>query len=189
MTERQQDQLTPDEMQNEPRELWRGSFSAKAMLDKWIMLGSATIVVMLLMVCFSATRNAGWLWITVIVVLSASWIYFSALFWIRKFSCSYRLNETMLQYPSGTWNREWHELELIDIEDVRTVANGLAKFFKLGDIEIRVLRDPKDRKKKGRRSKSSLRKIYLRGIDEAPKIAYLIDDKRRKQRRLEGMRV
>jgi membrane protein YdbS with pleckstrin-like domain len=152
------------------RELWRGSFSPKAMYGSWLLAGIATIVAAALSVIVPNPIT----WLAAGVIVAVIWIVLAVNYLIERWSVAYVLTTQRFVHQRGLFNRVINRIEVIDIDDVTVEQGFIERMFGVGTIRLLS-------------SDTSDPKLNLRGIDDAKRIATLIDDARREERRKRGL--
>jgi membrane protein YdbS with pleckstrin-like domain len=152
------------------RELWRGSFSAKAMYGSWLLAGIATLIAAVL--CVVLPNPITWLAAWAIVVIL--WLALAVQYLIERWSVAYTLTNQRFVHQRGLFQRVINRIEVIDIDDVTVEQGFIERMFGVGTIKLLS-------------SDTSDPKLSLRGIDDVKRIATLIDDARRDERRKRGL--
>ncbi|MFZ5832940.1 MAG: PH domain-containing protein [Planctomycetota bacterium] len=155
------------------RELWTGTYSSKAMIGTWIGAGVLTIALL-----------AGWIiwqpqmlwWLVLLGAIACVWIVPTVTLLYRQWSVRYLLTPERLVHESGILHRVTDRIETIDIDDVRVEQGIVERLFKVGTVRIVS-------------SDRSHPELLLRGIDDVLKVAGLIDDTRRNERRRRGIHI
>lgn len=150
--------------------LWSGSFSGKAMYGSWLLAVVATIVLIVGCVVAPPGRPVFiglmvFIWLALLVVLA-----------YRKMSIHYDLTTQRFLHQSGILTRTSDRIEMIDIDDVAYTQSIVQRMFNVGTIKLTS----------SDRTHPVLRLI---GIDDVKRIADLIDDARRKERRKRGLHI
>ena len=153
--------------------LWRGTYSAKGMVDQWL---TACLVTLALPI---GTRMAGadaTVWLALAGLLAALWLALLCLLVWRKLNVSYVLTTQRFSHQLGFLTRYTHRIELIDIDDVSFRQGILERLLGVGTIVI----DSSDRTDPV---------LVMPGIDAVPLVAEMIDDARRAERLRRGLYV
>ena len=156
-----QDETSSDEEQD----LWAGGYSGKAMYGTWILGGLITVglVAAAVMIPFPQIGFA----------IPVLWVVMLLIFGYKKLSVHYELTSQRFIHKSGILKRVTDRIEVIDIDDV-TYEQGIVQRM-LGVGTIRIIS-----------SDRSHPELVLSGIDQVVKIADMIDDIRRSERRRRG---
>ncbi|MGL4513241.1 MAG: PH domain-containing protein [Lacipirellulaceae bacterium] len=160
----------PDTPENE---LWVGSYSPKAMLGTWVAGGGATIAAIVVGLLASFSGNA-WGILTALVLVM--WVAMAAVYWYRRLSVHYRLTNQRFVHERGLLWRTVDRVELIDVDDVTYRQGPVERALGVGTIMMAS-------------SDRTSPELRLAGIDDVRKVADLIDDARRKERRSRGLHI
>ena len=152
-------------------ELWEGRYSPKAMLGNWIL--GAIVVVAALIVGFAV---GGYAWTIGFVVAGLFWLWLLWLLFYRRFSLKYELTTQRFIHKSGILAQTTDRIETIDMDDVSFKQSLIERFVGVGTITIMS-------------SDTSHPELHLRGIEDVKRIADLIDEIRRKERRRRGLHI
>jgi membrane protein YdbS with pleckstrin-like domain len=173
MREKMSDKIAAASKNDEPeRTLWNGGYSPKAMLDGWILSLIITIIAIIAAYFVGGTTA----WFLAFVVTIAAWGGHLVLLIYRKMSVGYELTSQRFIHKYGFFSRVTDRIEVIDIDDVQVAQSFVERFLGVGTI--RVLS-----------SDLSNPKLVMTGIDEVNRIATLIDDTRRTERRKRGLHI
>jgi uncharacterized membrane protein YdbT with pleckstrin-like domain len=158
---------------NDPeRQLWHGSYSPKAMYGQWLL----AIVVTLAAIALSVVIPNPITWMAAAVIVPVLWICMGVLLLYQRLSVEYTLTTQRFVHQTGILRRITNRIETIDIDDV-TVEQGLVeRMFGVGTIKVLS-------------SDTSDPTLFLRGIDDVKRVAGMIDDARRDERRKRGMYI
>jgi membrane protein YdbS with pleckstrin-like domain len=154
-------------------ELWQGRYSGKAMVGYWI--GSAILVVVVAIVAFMSLTFGR----AILTLLTTAVVVWSGLFLLltcRKWSNSYRLTSQRLIHKTGLLRQVTDRIEVLDMDDVTYEQGIVERFLSVGTIHISS-------------SDRSHPILDLQGIDEVQRIADLIDDLRRNERRKRAVHI
>jgi uncharacterized membrane protein YdbT with pleckstrin-like domain len=148
------------------QELWHGSYSPKAMYGSWLLAIVATLIAAVL--CALAPTPITWMVAAVIVVVL--WLCLLVYYLIARLSVEYTLTTQRFIHKAGLLRRVSNRIEVIDIDDVTYEQGLIERMFGVGTIKLLSsdLSDPK---------------LVLRGIDDVRRVANVIDDARREERR------
>lgn len=153
--------------QQEPEhELWRGSYSPKAMYGHWFL----AIVVSLAAIVLAVLIPNPAAWIAGAVAVPAIWLALLLTLAVRRLSIEYTLTTQRFLHQRGLLRRVANRILLIDIDDVTHEQGLIERMVNVGTITLRStdVSDPI---------------LRLPGIDDVQRVANLIDDARREERR------
>lgn len=157
-------------------ELWQGGYSAKAMYGIWLAAGLASFG-LLAAAIFLALTGAGMpLALGAGGVVLLLWIAIFGIFLYRKWSVHYELTTQRFIHREGILKRTTDRIEVIDMDDVTYSQGIVQRMLGVGTIQITST----DR---------SHPELTLIGIDDVQRIAGLIDDVRRTERRRRGLHI
>jgi len=163
---------TPDEPETH---LWKGGFSPKAMIGHWILAAVVTVVGIIAGVIFSVpTAGAVWLFVGLIAV--ALWLGLFLYYLYLRFGMSYELTSQRIVHKVGILSQTTNRIEVIDVDDVSFHQTFIERLLGVGTIKI-LSTDTSDPM------------LVIRGIDEVKRIANMIDNVRRDERRRRGMYI
>ena len=155
------------------RQLWRGSFSPKAMYGHWLLAAVVTIVAIALSILFFAVPFVAMAAGVIVIVL---WLCMFGMLLYERLSVDYTLTTQRFVHQTGILRRVTNRIECIDIDDVTVEQGIIERMFGVGTIKI-LSSDTTDPK------------LFLRGIDDVKRVAVMIDDARRDERRKRGMYI
>lgn len=158
---------------DQEEELWQGGYSGKSMIGSWISAGLFTLVALVVGIVFAFTGVAI---IVAVVAVLAAWSWVAATYAYRRFSVHYTLTTQRFVHASGILSRRTDRVEVIDVDDVTYRQGFIERFLNVGTIEL-VSTDRTDPT------------LVLRGIDDVKRVAGLIDDARRAERRKRGLHI
>lgn len=150
--------------------LWHGSFSAKAMVEKWCLAGLITVIAIVVSVIFPPAIFLA------IVVVVAIWLGLAAWLFYQRLSVEYELSSQRFIHRFGVFKRVTNRIEVIDIDDVQVVQGFVERMLQVGTIRILS-------------SDTSDPVLVMPGIDRVNEIATLIDNTRRAERRKRGLHI
>jgi uncharacterized membrane protein YdbT with pleckstrin-like domain len=158
---------------NEPeRPLWHGSFSPKAMYGQWLIALVITLVAIVLCVVVPNPIT----WLVAGIAVPVVWLCMGAYLLYKRLSVEYSLSTQRFVMQSGILRRITNRIEVIDIDDVTVEQGFIERMFGVGTIKI-LSSDVSDPK------------VQLPGIDDVKRIATMIDDVRREERRKRSMYI
>ncbi len=155
------------------QELWAGNYSIKSMAGSWIVLGLITIAEIALLLVFSAGMPVTW---TVLGILAVIWVFMLGVMYYRKWSYHYELTTQRIKHREGFVFRSQDRIELIDISDVKLKQGPIQAILNVGNIHVIS-------------SDESHPLLIMAGLADAKKIADLIGNARREERRKRGLHI
>lgn len=164
---------------SEPEErLWIGSYSAKAMYADWLAAGAITAVLAVVLIIVGRNTELGVSKALLILLglIVFIWGGLGLLLAYRRLSVGYELTNQRLIHHKGLLKRVIDRIELIDMDDV-TVEQGIVERM-LGVGKIRISSSDRTHPQ-----------LKLGGIDDVKRVADLIDDVRRTERRRRGVHI
>jgi membrane protein YdbS with pleckstrin-like domain len=162
----------------EERELWQGSYSGKSMIGVWVLLAVVSVVALAaaLLVQLPVLPLGLPLVVLAVIVLGVIWLYALAVLVYRKMSVHYRVTTQRLIHRRGILKVATDRIELIDVDDISFTQGLVERMLGVGTIAVRS-------------SDRTHPELKLHGIDGVQKVADLIDDARRKERRRHGLHI
>jgi uncharacterized membrane protein YdbT with pleckstrin-like domain len=109
----------------------------------------------------------------IVVVL---WLSLLGYLLYERLSVEYTLTNHRFIHQTGILRRVTNRIETIDIDDVTFEQGIIERMFGVGTIRLLS-------------SDTSDPKLFLKGIDDVKRVANLIDDARRSERRKRGMYI
>jgi membrane protein YdbS with pleckstrin-like domain len=155
--------------------LWSGTFSPKSMIGTWMVLGLITLALLIALFAVPALQQAI-VRNVILIGLAAVWLAAVLLLIYRKLSNFYELTNQRLKHRDGILIRQNNRIEVIDIDDVSFRQGIIETMLNVGTIRVRS-------------SDVSHPELVLRGISDVKRVADLIDDARRSERRKRGLYV
>jgi membrane protein YdbS with pleckstrin-like domain len=153
--------------------IWEGSYSKLAMIGWWLAAVGLTIgVVVLGLVAGFEPRS----WGIAITVAVAIWIGLLLRLVYMQLSIHYTLTSQRFIHERGLLWRQQDRIETIDIDDVSVTQGPVERMLGVGSIRIAS-------------SDRSTPEFFLVGIEDVRKVAGMIDDTRRNERRKRGMYI
>ena len=153
--------------------LWDGRFSKLAMIGEWIGAIVLTIAVLVIGGLWGMTSQQ-WGW--AVALLAIVWIGLVLRFLYKQLSIKYHLTNQRFIHERGLLWRSIDRIEAIDIDDVAVQQGPVERMLGVGSVRIRS-------------SDSSTPEFMVEGIEDVRRVATLIDDARRKERRKRGVYV
>jgi uncharacterized membrane protein YdbT with pleckstrin-like domain len=151
--------------------LWQGSYSPKAMVGGWLLSLMVTIVAFAGGFFFGPPG-----WFVAAVLSIAVWLGHLALLIYQRLSHEYKLTTQRFIHASGILRRITDRIEVIDIDDVQVTQGFVERFLGVGTIRILS-------------SDVTSPLTTLVGINDVSRIATLIDDTRRSERRKRSVHI
>lgn len=155
------------------QELWSGDYSMKAMAGLGLALVLLSIAAVALGVIIGSGGTA---WMVILGVIGLSWMGYFGVSLYRKYSFHYELTTCRLKHREGFLFRSMDRIELIDVSDVVLKMGPIQSFMNVGNIHVVS-------------SDVSHPKLTMWGIPNAKKVADLVDNARREERRKRGLHV
>lgn len=165
-----QQQANSDEVEAE-RAVWQGGYSPKAMVGTWCSL--AFISVAMLVGAFLA--DPGLLLYTFAAVLLL-WVAGGLIYAWRRYGYHYELTTQRFVHQAGILTRRTDRIEVIDIDDVSFTQGPIERIFSIGTIVLTS-------------SDRSHPVLSMIGIADVKRVAGLIDDIRRQERRRRSLHI
>ena len=150
--------------------LWEGGYSGKAMVGSWLLGFLATIGLIVASVLFAPGLPVflgliGLVWLLLILLLA-----------FRKLNIHYELTTQRFIHQHGILTRTSDRIEMIDVDDVTFSQSVVERMFNVGTVKLSS-------------SDRTHPVLHLIGIDDVKRVADLIDDARRKERRKRGLHI
>jgi hypothetical protein len=160
----------PEESEHE---LWRGSYSSKAMIGAWLLSGLITLVLLVIGIFW---KPSGTIWLILVLLMILPWLYFGVMLIYRRGSVRYLLTNRRFIHEQGILRRVTDRIEVLDMDDIAFVQNLIDRFFGVGVIRISS-------------SDRTHPLLVLRGIDDVRRVSNLFDDARLAERRRRGLHI
>jgi membrane protein YdbS with pleckstrin-like domain len=155
------------------QQLWHGTYSPKAMYGSWLLATILTIIAIFVSALFWAVPFVALAAGIIVVVV---WFSLFGFLVYERLSVEYTLTSQRFIHQVGFLRRVTNRIETIDIDDVTFEQGFIERMFGVGTIKLLS-------------SDTSDPKLTLRGIDDVKRVANLIDDARRQERRKRGMYI
>jgi membrane protein YdbS with pleckstrin-like domain len=152
------------------QQLWSGGYSGKAMIGSWI--AGAVVSVGLIVLAVMVPPSS----FVAMAILMLLWIVLSATLTYRKLNISYELTNQRFIHQTGILTRSTDRIEVIDIDDVTFQQGIVQRMLNVGTIRISS-------------SDRTHPELVLLGIDDVKRVADVIDDVRRQERRKRGLHI
>ena len=153
-------------------QLWVGGYSAKAMLGTWLLGGLISLGLIVGMVFFPTPPTI----MVLGAILVVLWIALFCMLAYKKLGVSYELTTQRFIHKSGILKRVTDRIEVIDIDDVTYEQGLVQRALNVGKIRV----SSTDR---------THPELVLDGISDVKRVADMIDDIRRKERRKRGVHI
>jgi uncharacterized membrane protein YdbT with pleckstrin-like domain len=151
--------------------LWQGSYSPKAMIGGWLLSLVVTIVAFGIGMFFDGPGL-----LAAAAVSLAVWGGHLAMLIYQRLSHEYKLTSQRFIHGSGILRRTTDRVEVIDIDDVQVTQGFIERMLGVGTIRILS-------------SDVTSPSTTLHGIDDVTRVATLIDDTRRTERRRRSVHI
>jgi membrane protein YdbS with pleckstrin-like domain len=155
------------------QELWRGTFSYKAMTGTLIAAVVMTVVGLVGLIKFREIEWFRWLDLGFLMLL---WLAVAISMLRRRLGIRYRLTNQRFFIERGILRRVTERIEVIDIDDLQFEQNLIERLFDVGSITLTST----DR---------SVPKFWLQGIEHVQEVSDLIDQARRAERNRRGLYI
>lgn len=152
-------------------DVWNGCYSPKAMVGWWIAAGVITVVALVVGLMYFGDY-IGWLLLALVI----GWAALGGRYAYRRFGMHYYLTNQRFIHEVGILWRRIERIELIDIDDVTFRQGPIERMFNVGTIHISS-------------SDKTDPEMDVPGIEDVRRVADLIDDLRRKERRRRGLHI
>jgi len=152
--------------------LWQGGYSAKAMYGSWGLAVAVTAAAAVASVLLPNPIT----WLVGGVSVAAIWLSLIVYYLYMRLSVDYTLTNQRFIHKVGFLRRVSNRVEVIDIDDVQYEQGLFERMFGVGTIKV-LSSDVSDPK------------LWLKGIDDVQRVANLIDNARREERRKRGLYV
>ncbi len=162
---------TPPEDNAAEESLWSGGYSSAAMIGTWVLLAILSVAVLgvSLVLAFVTIPIA-------LLVVLLLWAFGGMTYGYRRLSFAYELTNQRFIHKTGLLTRRTDRIEVIDIDDVVCKQGPVERLLGVGTIEI----ESSDR---------THPTLILGGIADVTRVAGLIDDVRRKERRRRSVHI
>jgi membrane protein YdbS with pleckstrin-like domain len=154
-------------------ELWEGGYSGKAMFGSWL---SASVVTVIGVVAAFMLPWGWYNWLGLLLLIVVVWGGLACTLAYRKWSVYYQLTGQRFIHRTGILKRTTDRIEVIDIDDVTYQQGLVQRMVGVGTIRISS-------------SDRTHPELVLLGIEDVQRVADMIDDVRRKERRRRGLHI
>lgn len=152
-------------------EIWSGAYSAKAMAGSFLAAGVLTLLAAVL-----AAFGGPPAWAAFLIGAIVVWGGLGLLYLYRRVTVRYRLSTFRFFHDTGLLSRTGNRVEVIDIDDVTVEQGPIERMLGVGTIHIAS-------------SDKTNPELALPGIDDARRVADLIDGTRRAERNRRGLHI
>lgn len=154
--------------------LWQGSFSGRAMFGTWA--SNALISIAVLIVSFIFPILGPMTWLIGLGFILILWLVTGSIFLYRRLSIRYEVSTQRLVHQRGILMRVTDRIELIDIDDISFSQGLVQRMLGVGTITISG-------------SDKTHPVLVMLGIEDVTKVAAIIDDARRSERRKHSLHI
>ncbi len=155
----------------EEQTLWEGNYSPRAMLGTATLLGVISVAVIVLGILYQMPPLK--IGLAILVVL---WLVLGVVYAVRRLGIHYELTTQRFIHQTGLISRRTDRIEVIDIDDVAFFQGPVERILGIGTIDIAS-------------SDRSHPHILMPGIPEVRKVASMIDDVRRRERKRRSLHI
>ncbi|QDT13097.1 PH domain-containing protein [Planctomycetes bacterium K23_9] len=156
----------------EPEEnLWQGGYSPNAMIGTWVVMGIASIAILILAAMVTQLS-----WAVALGLIVLLWIIGGLLYGYRRLGFHYQLTTQRFIHQTGIFTRQTDRIEVIDIDDVSYSQGPIQRAFGVGTIQLTG-------------SDRTHPTLSMNGIAKVKEVSGLIDDIRRAERRKRSLHI
>lgn len=153
--------------------LWEGQFSKLAMIGAWIGAGGFTVAAV---VVGAVAGFDGRQWGIAVGVVVAVWIALFLRLLYLQYTTHYSLTTQRFVHERGLLWRQVDRIETIDIDDVSVSQGPVERMLGVGTVRVMS-------------SDKTSPQFSLVGIEDARRVATIIDEARRNERRKRGLHI
>jgi membrane protein YdbS with pleckstrin-like domain len=153
--------------------LWEGQFSKLAMIGAWLAAGAFTLAVV---VGGAVYRLDGRGWGIAAGIIVAVWAVLLLRLLYLQYTVQYSLTTQRFVHERGLLWRQVDRIETIDIDDVTVRQGPIERMLGIGTVRVMS-------------SDQTTPEFLLVGIEDARRVATIIDDARRAERRKRGVHI
>jgi len=154
--------------------LWQGSFSGKAMFGTWIL--NIVVSILVLVGSFLLPLFGPITWMIGLGIILLLWIISTGIFLYRRFAIHYEVTTQRMIHQRGILLRVTDRIELIDVDDISFSQGLVQRMLGVGNITVSG-------------SDKTDPVLIMQGIDNVDKVAGMIDDARRSERRKHSVHI
>ncbi|MCG8649356.1 MAG: PH domain-containing protein [Pirellulales bacterium] len=151
-------------------DLWSGGYSSKAMFGTWFLMILVSIFLLVAPFLMPLTYPIA------LGVILAMWVIGGLVYAKRRFGVFYELTTQRFIHQTGILMRQTDRIEVIDIDDVSFTQGPIQRILGVGNIVLTS-------------SDRSHPTLSMIGIADAKRVAGLIDDIRRQERRRRSVHI
>ncbi|MGB7343197.1 MAG: PH domain-containing protein [Pirellulaceae bacterium] len=156
----------------EPEEnLWQGGYSPSAMVGTWVVMGIASILLLI-----AAAMLPQLSWQIALGLIVCIWVIGTLLYGWRRLGFHYQLTTQRFIHQTGIFTRQTDRIEVIDIDDVSYTQGPIQRAFGVGTIQLTG-------------SDRTHPVLSMNGIAKVKEVSGLIDDIRRAERRKRSLHI
>jgi membrane protein YdbS with pleckstrin-like domain len=159
------------ETMDKEESLWTGGYSPKAMLGTWLAVAIATVGIIAAALLYQMPTTpiaAG--------IIVGLWVIVTCIYAYRRLAFHYELTTQRFIHQVGVLSRRTDRIEVIDIDDVSFSQGPVQRLLGVGTIDVTG-------------SDRSHPQLLMRGIADVKRVAGLIDDIRRKERKKRSLHI
>lgn len=160
--------------EGDEKELWKGGYSSKAMIEAWFLTAMVTIGSVAVWIWWRP-QNAGW-WLVLLAGLALLWLYQLLVLAYRRVNVRYLLTTQRFLFEKGILRRVTDCIEVIDISDITFEQGILERLAGVGTIRIAS-------------TDHSAPQVVMTGIENVKEVSRTIDEVRRAERRRRGLHI
>lgn len=153
------------------KKLWEGNYSSRAMFGSAILVAVISAALIVASIAFQFPD-----WRLTLLTLLIIWLLLATRYMVRRLSIHYELTNQRFIHQSGLISRRIDRIEVIEIEDVSIFQGPMERLFGIGTIDI----TSNDR---------SHPHLVMPGIADVRRVASMIDDVRRRERKRRSLHI
>jgi membrane protein YdbS with pleckstrin-like domain len=154
-------------------ELWKGSYSPRAMIGLWVLGGLATLAALVAGIFLGFGRTG---WLVLLVAILLLWLWLLVTYMQRRLGVRYRLTSQRFFHESGILRHVIDRVEIIDIDDVTCTQGPLERLLGVGTMRLSS-------------SDRTHPELVIHGIEDVNRISGMVDDARRRERIRRGLHI
>ena len=143
------------------------------MIGAWVFSSLITIVSLIIWIMYVSNGTA---WLVLVVLIVLLWLFQLLKLCYRRMNIRYQLTTQRFIHETGILRRVTDRIETIDMDDITFEQSFLERFVGVGTISISS-------------SDRTHPEIVMFGIEDVKRIAGVIDDTRRAERRRRGLHI
>lgn len=153
--------------------LWEGRFSKLAMIGAWVGAGALTLAAVVAGAVYGLDGRG---WGILAGVIALVWVVLFLRLLYLQYTVSYALTNQRFVHERGLLWRQVDRIETIDIDDVTVTQGPVQRMLGIGNVHMVS-------------SDRSTPRFHLVGIEDARRVATIIDEARRTERRKRGVHI